>query len=60
MAELILRLFRNDSGVTAIEYGLIAGLVSIVIITSCTLMYNDLALIFGAVSTQLLASAAAG
>ena len=30
------RFWRNDSGATAIEYGLIAGLISVVIITAVT------------------------
>ncbi len=36
MCELILRFFKNDGGVTAIEYGLIAGIISIVIIGAVT------------------------
>ena len=34
MDDLILRFRKNDSGVTAIEYGLITALVAMVIITS--------------------------
>jgi len=34
MGDLILRFRKNDSGVTAIEYGLITALIAMVIITS--------------------------
>lgn len=36
MGDLILRFLKNDSGVTAIEYALIAALIAVVIITSLT------------------------
>jgi len=32
MGDLILRFLKNDSGVTAIEYGLIAALIGIVLL----------------------------
>jgi pilus assembly protein Flp/PilA len=42
----MLRLFRNlrkdENGATAIEYGLIAGLISVVIITAVTLVGSTL------------------
>jgi len=44
---------RDEEGVTAIEYGLIAALIAVVIITSVTLVGTDLALVFTAVSTAL-------
>jgi pilus assembly protein Flp/PilA len=34
MGDLILRFFKNDSGVTAIEYGLIAALLGLVLIAT--------------------------
>ncbi len=37
---------RNEEGVTAIEYGLIAGLISILIVASATTIGTDLAQIF--------------
>ena len=36
MSNLIRGFLRNESGATAIEYGLIAGLISVVIITAVT------------------------
>ena len=36
MTKLISNFLRNDSGATAIEYGLIAALIAVVIITAVT------------------------
>jgi pilus assembly protein Flp/PilA len=43
MKSMILRFIRNKSGVTAIEYGLIAALVSVVAITGFTTIGTNLA-----------------
>ena len=50
---LLLRFAKDDSGVTAIEYGLIASLVAVVIITSVTLVGTHLSTKFTAVATAL-------
>jgi len=42
MLTKIAKLFRNESGATAIEYGLIAGLISVVIIGTVTLVGGKL------------------
>lgn len=44
---------RNDSGATAIEYGLIAALVAVALIGALTTLGTDLSGIFGDVSTEL-------
>ena len=44
---------RNDSGATAIEYGLIAGLIAVVIITAITLVGTNLTGMFGKITTGL-------
>ena len=36
MSNLIRSFLRNESGATAIEYGLIAGLISVILITVLT------------------------
>ena len=36
MMAHIVQFWRNESGATAIEYGLIAGLISVVILTALT------------------------
>ena len=38
MKKLFVRFLKDQSGVTAIEYGLIAGLISVVILGSVTLI----------------------
>jgi pilus assembly protein Flp/PilA len=53
VSEFVNRLRRNTSGVTAIEYGLIAGLIAVVIITAVTAIGTDLNTKFTAVGTAL-------
>ena len=43
----------DESGVTAIEYGLIAALIAVVIIAAVTLVGKDLSNIFNTVATSL-------
>lgn len=47
----------SEKGVTAIEYGLIASLIAVVIIASITLVGTQLVAIFTAVSTALTPAA---
>lgn len=50
----LLRNFANDeSGATAIEYGLIAALISVAIIFILTQVGNDLVNVFTQISTAL-------
>ena len=56
MNKLFVRFVKDDSGVTAIEYGLIAGLIAVVIIAAVTTVGTDLKGIFTAVSTALAAA----
>lgn len=51
----IRRFAQDESGVTAIEYGLIAGLVSVVIIGTVTLVGTDLNNVFTTIETKLAA-----
>ena len=44
---------RNEDGATAIEYGLIAALVAVVIITALTLLGDNLTATFDAIGTGL-------
>ncbi|HEX2256757.1 MAG TPA: Flp family type IVb pilin [Afifellaceae bacterium] len=53
MNKLITRFVKDESGATAIEYGLIAGLISVVIVTVVTTVGGDLTSVFEAVSTGL-------
>lgn len=54
-AEKISSYFKVDDkrGVTAIEYGLIAALISVVIVSSATSIGGSLKSLFTGVSTQL-------
>ena len=56
MKTLLFRFAQDESGVTAIEYGLIAALIAVVIISAVTLVGTDLKATFTAVSTALAAA----
>ncbi|HEY4274758.1 MAG TPA: Flp family type IVb pilin [Rhizomicrobium sp.] len=53
MNKLISRFVRDESGATAIEYGLIAALIAVVIIAVLTAIGGDLNTKFKAVQTGL-------
>ena len=53
MKNLVLRFVRDESGATAIEYGLIAAGISVVIITAVNLVGTDLNVVFGKVAGAL-------
>jgi pilus assembly protein Flp/PilA len=58
MKKLFVRLLKDESGVTAIEYGLIAALVAVAILAILQTLGGSLVTIFTAISTAL--STAAG
>ena len=51
--NLISRFVRDESGATAIEYGLIAALIAVVIITGVTAVGTNLSQTFNSLSTKL-------
>jgi len=53
MRNLIKRYLSDESGATAIEYGLIAALIAVVIITAVTAVGTGLSGTFTTVSTKL-------
>src|SRR5260370_11604385 len=53
MKALMFRFARDESGVTAIEYGLIAALIAVVIIVAVTTVGTDLSKVFNTVATSL-------
>jgi pilus assembly protein Flp/PilA len=53
MKSLLVRFAQNESGATAIEYGLIAALISVVCITVLTSIGTQLNTKFSAVSNAL-------
>jgi pilus assembly protein Flp/PilA len=42
MKRILINFFKDEDGVTAIEYGLIAALIAVVIITAVTLVGDSL------------------
>ncbi|MBR2688368.1 MAG: Flp family type IVb pilin [Aquamicrobium sp.] len=53
MTNLISRFFKDESGATAIEYGLIAALIALAIITGATTLGNKLNSQFTNISNSL-------
>lgn len=53
MSGLVSRLRKNKSGATAIEYGLIAGLISVVIIGAVTTIGTNLNTVFTTIGSKL-------
>jgi len=53
MSNLIARLAKDEDGATAIEYGLIAALVAVVLIGVLTLLGKNLSSVFSTVATDL-------
>ena len=53
-AKAELMLLRGDrKGVTALEYGILAGLIAVVIIGGATILGADINLLFGRISTAI-------
>lgn len=53
MKNLFARFTQDESGATAIEYGLIAGLIAVAIITGATSLGNSLNDMFGTLGNKL-------
>jgi pilus assembly protein Flp/PilA len=53
MTNLVSRFVRDESGATAIEYGLIAALISVVIIAALQLIGTNLTTTFQTIATKL-------
>lgn len=53
MRAYILRFRKSEAGVTAIEYGLIAGLIAVVLIGVLNYVYSALIGIFGLINAGL-------
>ncbi|WP_417768459.1 Flp family type IVb pilin [Stappia sp.] len=57
MKNLFARFANDESGATAIEYGLIAGLIGVAIIAAITAAGGSITAMFTRVSTELNAAA---
>lgn len=53
MTKLLSRFFKDESGATAIEYGLIAALIALAIITGATAVGTNLGAKFTKIASQL-------
>jgi pilus assembly protein Flp/PilA len=53
MRSILSRFVRNESGATAIEYGLLAALIALAIITAVTLVGTNLSAKFNAIAAAL-------
>ncbi len=51
--NIFARFAKDESGATAIEYGLIAALISVGIIAAVGLLGNNLALVFNRIANSL-------
>ena len=53
MSKFMTRFLKDESGATAIEYGLIAALIAVVLVTALTAVGSSLNVAFGKVSTAV-------
>lgn len=60
MIERTVRVFRDEGGATAVEYGLIAALVSVAAIASLAAMGASLSDLFTTVSSALTSATSGG
>lgn len=51
--KTMIRLFKEEEGATAIEYGLIAALISVAAIGAMTALGGQLSTLFGNITTSL-------
>lgn len=60
MFKIFARFKKNESGATAIEYGLIAALISVALIAGATTLGNTLDNTFEAISGKMTAACTTG
>jgi pilus assembly protein Flp/PilA len=53
MKNMIQKFLREEDGVAAIEYGLLAGLIAVAIIVTVTTLGTNLKAVFSTISTKL-------
>ena len=56
MTKFVSRFLKDESGATAIEYGLIAALVAVALVTALTAMSTQLQNTFQGIATKLTAA----
>lgn len=55
--QKLVRFLKSEEGATAIEYGLIAALIAVAIITAVTALGTELSTTFGEIETELASAA---
>lgn len=58
MKSFIKRFIRDENGATALEYGLLAGLISVMVIGGATIAGTSLDTLFSGIGTELQGAAA--
>ncbi|WP_349957124.1 Flp family type IVb pilin [Rhizobium sp. ZPR3] len=58
MSKIFSRFLKDESGATAIEYGLIAALISVAIITAATSLGGSLSTTFTNIATKMNSASA--
>lgn len=53
MLSTLVRLFKNEDGATAIEYGLIAALIAVAAVATMSTVGTNLKAVFGSVASSL-------
>jgi len=56
MLNSITRFLRDEEGATAIEYGIIAGLIAVTLVTTLTSVGTQLKAVFNTIATKLTIS----
>ncbi len=59
MKALVSRFLKDESGATAIEYGLIASLIAVAIITAATTLGNNISATFNSIADEIKPKTAA-
>ena len=57
MSKFVTRFLKDESGATAIEYGLIAALIAVVLVTALTALGTQLQATFNGIATKLTPAA---
>ena len=53
MLSVLVQLFRDEEGATAIEYGLIAALIAVAAVSTMSTVGKNLKTVFGSVASNL-------
>jgi pilus assembly protein Flp/PilA len=56
MSKFVTRFMKDESGATAIEYGLIAALIAVVIIAGVTSLGKNIGTVFNTVASNITTS----